>query len=174
MNINEQNRMREIAGLPLMEARTTARGDWVVHKDGKLIKRYKTREGAKAAIAKAGPASGYDIASIEYFQDSIQKSGKAVKESSKLTESIADTYNVGVAIEFFLSMFDDMYEDPDMADAANAETITETSVQEYLRDMINDELEQALLDPEVKRRILEVVGRARQGVSGPDQGTLPV
>lgn len=61
------------------ESRADRVGSWVVHKDGKLVKRFKTNLGAKKYAEK----NGGTVASAEYFADKF--SSKEVNETT-LTE----------------------------------------------------------------------------------------
>lgn len=182
MDIVQKNRMLEIAGLPqvttLNEGAThTAGNDYGVRyrvfagKEGRLTTKEfwaKSEAALEKAIDKIqDQANFYEIDSYHY-----PPSKKDVKEAKRsIKESIADTYNIGNAIEFYLSMYEDMKQEDEEYDPA---TYTEENVQQYLRDMILDELRQALQDPQVKRRIVQTVGTAQQGSNAPDQRTLPV
>lgn len=52
---------------------TVTPGTWVVHKNGKLLKRFKTHTGAKAYAEK----NGGKVASSEFYADKIQKQSVA-------------------------------------------------------------------------------------------------
>jgi hypothetical protein len=112
---------------------------------------------------------------IAGMSDMVLTESKMDKKKA-VKESITDAYQIGSAIEFYLSMFNEMYQDREAASDfdGEAEQVTESSVADYIKDMIDDELAQALEDPEVKRRILEIVGQTQQNIRVPDQGTLDV
>ena len=76
---------------------TVTRGSWVVY-DGSTVKRFKSREGAKAYAEK----NGGKVASSEFYADKIQKQGveEALTSSASEKEIIDDMYNEWISSEY--------------------------------------------------------------------------
>ena len=69
-------------------------GSWVVHKDGKMLKRFSTHTGAKAHAEKHGA----EVASSEFYQDKVQKkTNEEVELDEGFVDDIKQSFAKGMA-----------------------------------------------------------------------------
>jgi hypothetical protein len=103
-------------------------------------------------------------------------SGVVLTESKKIVkESLTDEHgSLGTFVEEVMAHFQEMSTDSDYASEIGEEGLTLDSIEAYVKDMVDDRLNEIFSSSAFQQLVSQVSGQSMQVQAEPDQGILPV